>query len=496
MSVLSPYYFAFVAALWLVALPLRSARVRQVLLLLSSYLFYAVWGLDFLAILIGSSLVNYAYGSFLRRRPTAARLWVGVLINLSILSIFKYLPLLAEIAPPVSGIAHSLHRIVMPIGVSFWTFQALSYLFDLYREEEIKPSLMEFLLYMAFWPTVLSGPVCRLPQMLPQFRQASSVKWEDVKVGARRILIGLTMKAVLAQLLEAGLQPGEGVAAGFDQVKTGWGGFDVWILAIGFAFQLYFDFGGYSNIVIGTARLFGIRLQENFDRPYLSTSPSAFWTRWHMSLSFWIRDYLFLPLAMLGRQRWWRHLALVISMVLFGIWHKGSVLFVLWGSYHGILLVMHRQLQELGRRFKFILPGPLETGVSWGMTFASVSLGWILFRANDLKQASSMLGAVFLPSSYHHLTLAPNFYRLVLVVAGVYFVVFSGIKDWMDRLNKIWEEPQVAKRRFGFAGDSVSFLWINRLWWTTPMVIVFFFFGMLVILQQNSTVAPFIYTLF
>ena len=360
MSVLNPYYFVFVMALWLVALPLRSARVRQVLLLLSSYLFYAVWGLDFLAILIGSSLVNYAYGSFLRRSPTAARLWVGVLINLSILSIFKYLPLLAGIASPTSDFAHSLHRIVMPIGVSFWTFQALSYLFDLYREEEIKPSLMEFLLYMAFWPTVLSGPVCRLPQMLPQFRQASSVKWEDVKVGARRILIGLTMKAVLAQLLEAGLQPGEGVAAGFDQVKTGWGGFDVWILAIGFAFQLYFDFGGYSNIVIGTARLFGIRLQENFDRPYLSTSPSVFWTRWHMSLSFWIRDYLFLPLAMLRRQRWWRHLALVISMVLFGIWHKGSVLFVLWGSYHGLLLVVQRQFQELRRRFRFILPGPLE----------------------------------------------------------------------------------------------------------------------------------------
>src|SRR6202171_5408353 len=142
MSVLNPYYFVFVMALWLVALPLRSARVRQVLLLLSSYLFYTVWGLDFLAILIGSQLVNYASGSLLRRSPTAARLWVGVLINLSILSIFKYLPLLAGIASPTSDFAHSLHRIVMPIGVWFWTFQALSYLFDLYREEEIKPSLM------------------------------------------------------------------------------------------------------------------------------------------------------------------------------------------------------------------------------------------------------------------------------------------------------------------------------------------------------------------
>src|SRR6185295_9624236 len=185
------------------------------------------------------------------------------------------------------------HDIVMPVGISFWTFQGLSYLFDVYREEEIDPSLLEFCLYMAFWPTVLSGPVCRLPNMLPQFRKEPVFSWEDISAGTLRIIQGLFMKMVLAQLLASGLTPGQGVAAGFDQVKSGLGGLDVWLLAIGFGFQLFFDFAGYSHIVIGGARLFGIQVPENFHRPFVSTTPSIFWTRWHMSLSFWIRDYVF-----------------------------------------------------------------------------------------------------------------------------------------------------------------------------------------------------------
>ncbi len=139
----------------------------------------------------------------------------------------------------------------MPVGVSFWTFQALSYLFDVYREEDLDPSLTEFCLYMAFWPTVLSGPVCRLPDMLPQFRESSAPTWDDISIGAHRLVIGLFMKMVLADVLGAGLLAGQGVAYGFDEITAGWGGLDVWFLAIGFGFQLFFDFAGYSHIAIG-----------------------------------------------------------------------------------------------------------------------------------------------------------------------------------------------------------------------------------------------------
>jgi len=377
-----------------------------------------------------------------RRRPTVGRLWIGVGCNLLLLAAFKYLPQVSG-ATGLSTSGGVLRQLIMPVGVSFWTFQALSYLADLYREEELTPSVLEFCLYMAFWPTVLSGPVCRLPAMLPQFRGASRPGWDDVAVGARRIIIGLFMKVVLAQFLMTGFNPGEGVAAGFDQIAQGWGGIDVWLLAIGFGFQLFFDFAGYSHIVIGTARVFGIRLAENFDRPYFSTTPSVFWTRWHMSLSFWIRDYVFLPMAAARRDPWWRNVSLIFSMTLFGLWHEATLPFVIWGAYQGLLLTAHRRGQALQRKLGFTWPGGWGSLASWSLTFALISLGWILFRAHDLHQALAMFGAVLSPASYRQLALRPNFYVVTPLVIGGYFL-YIGMEAVVARLaDRLW-----ARRTF------------------------------------------------
>ncbi len=432
MTIQSLTYLLFLFLIWLIAWPVRKVYLRQLLFLAASYLFYASWGVDFLVILIASSLLNYFWGRVLRKRPTIGNLWVGVGLNLIILGTFKYMPALGSSVLVGTPFGNFLTRIVLPVGISFWTFQALSYLFDLYQEEEIEPSLLEFCLYMAFWPTVLSGPVCRIGDMLPQFRQVSKPAWEDMVIGFRRILIGLFMKVVLAQLLGAGRSSGEGVTDGFDMIAGGWGGLDVWFLAIGFGFQLFFDFAGYSHIVIGTAHLFGIRLVENFNRPYFSTTPAIFWTRWHMSLSFWIRDYVFLPLAMVRRSLRWRNLTLVLAMTLFGLWHGATAPFILWGSYHGLLLIAHRQVQQLRRYWQISWPPYLETPISWGVTFALVSLGWIFFRANDLNQALTMLGTVLSPSSYRQLTLRPNFYIITSLVIGGYFV-YTGLEFWLIR---------------------------------------------------------------
>src|SRR5215510_2238428 len=281
----------FVLVAWIIAWSFPSVRARQALLLLASYLFYSNWGLGFLSILIASSLLNFSLGALLRGRLTSGRLWFGVGLNVILLGFFKYLPPMAEALGTTGWHLEFAKKIIMPVGMSFWTFQGLSYLFDLYREEELDPSLLEFCLYMAFWPTVLAGPVCRLPNMLPQFRRAPVWDLDNVSTGFSRIVQGVFMKMVLAQLLGMGLTRGGGVAAGFDQTHGGYGGLDVWLLAVGFGFQLFFDFAGYSHMVIGLARVFGIRLEENFARPYFSLTPSVFWTRWHMSLSFWIRDY-------------------------------------------------------------------------------------------------------------------------------------------------------------------------------------------------------------
>jgi len=484
---------------------------RQVLLLGCSYFIYAEWaGKRFLLVLIASSLMNYLLGSVLRRRPTTTMLWTGIGLNIFLLAIFKYLPPLANQWPGALGELDFLRRIILPLGISFWTFQGLSYLMDIYLEKELDPSLVEFCLYMAFWPSVVAGPVCRLPKMLPQFRQLSSSVREDFSVGLVRLVQGLFMKLVLAQLLVSGLTPGAGVAAGFDATTSGWSGLDVWALALGYAFQMFFDFAGYSNMAIGAARLLGFRLPENFDRPYLSITPSIFWTRWHMSLSFWIRDYVYSPLATIRRVTWWPYAALFISMVIFGFWHEAKITYVVWGIYHGTLLVGHRLGVRLKQRIPFRLPRPLGPLLSWGITFLLVTLGYILFRANNLHQALEMLQAVVRPGSYQSgsAILPPDYYRLVSSVVIGYFVYVGSAQllalwatSYRDKLrDKTASLPTM--RMPGWATFSRAVLMVEgglaeRKWWClTPALVLLLMIATLSFLGQSSNLAPFLYTLF
>jgi alginate O-acetyltransferase complex protein AlgI len=435
-------YVVIVPVTWLLFWPLKASRSRQTLMLFTSYLLYASWGLRFLALLVFSSLLNYALGLCLRRRQSATRLWAGVILNIALLSTFKYLPAILPLLPGTS-LEPVFAHIALPVGISFWTFQALSYLFDVYQGKNLEPSLLEFLLYMAFWPTVLSGPICRLSNLLPQFRESPKLSLEDVWCGLDRICIGLVMTA-LGQVLANGIHPGQGLDDAFHRSLPGGTGPDVWCLAIGYGFELFFNFAGYSHIVIGAARLFGIRLEENFARPYLATTPSEFWTRWHMSLSFWIRDYLFLPLVMVRREMWWRSAALVVSMIVFGLWHKGTVLFAMWGFYHGVLLVLHRKWQQSQRRFGWQLPHSIIGGLSWLITFGAISLGWILFRASSLSQALMMLRVVVTPSSYMSHMLPRNLYFVVCACVLGYFGTI-GATSLCCRYNKLFNLPLEAR---------------------------------------------------
>ena len=483
-------YGVGVVVLWLVAVRLRSAVARQWLYLIFSLIFYFSWGSWLIVVLLFSALMNYCLGEWQKKRNTAGRLWMGIILNLILLSVFKYLPLIGAASPPHSPLA-VFRRILFPLGVSFWTFQAISYLFELYREEELDPSLVEFLLYMAFWPTVLQGPVCRMSSMLPQFRQEWSVGEDDLKTGVRRIAIGVFM-SVLAGVLGGGLYPGAGVDRAFDNTTAYRSGIDAWCLAVAYGFQLYFSFCGYSHVVIGAARLFGIRLHENFNRPYLATTPSAFWTRWHMSLSFWIRDFLFLPMTMRPGVLW-RNLWLVISMFIFGLWHKGTVLLMLWGIYHGLLLVLHRQWQELRKRTGFRWSGPLPAFISWLVTFSSVSLGYIFFRSENIRQAFNMLRAIATPSSYRHVTLDHSFYFMTLLAMAGYFAVIGGA-ELLDRLGDFARERGETK-----PGAMPSLLRIvadERWVWITPVVLVLGLYLGVIFHVGHSETGPVMYALF
>jgi alginate O-acetyltransferase complex protein AlgI len=403
----------------LVFAKVSSRKVRQPLLLIGSYVLYLNWGAWFGSVLLASTVMNYLLGESLRRKPTRVILTVGILLNLAILSTFKYLPEFAR-SIPFSSLQPFVH-LALPLGISFWTFQAMSYLFDLYRGEELDPTFLEFALYMAFFPVAIAGPICRMPEMLPQFRSEKVAAWGDVARGFARIATGVLMMQ-LARLLGQGILSGDGINRGFDQVKI-WSGPDVWCLAFGYALQLFFDFAGYSHIAIGAAQALGFTLPENFARPFASTTPSIFWTRWHMSLSFWIRDYMFFPLAMMRREMWWRNLILALSMVLFGLWHKASVLFLLWGCYHGVLLVLHRQFQQIQRKLDWNPPSVISTPLSWIATVIVINLGWIPFRANSLPQAGQMLSAVISPATYASHFLSGSLYLLIVVLAAGYATV-------------------------------------------------------------------------
>ncbi len=446
---------------------------RQAFLLGAGYVLYQTWGISFLAVLIASSVGNFLLGEWLRKHPQAGVLTVGILFNVLLLGFFKYLP-------AISGAPDFIHSLVMPIGMSFWTFQAMSYLFDVYHEVEMDPSLLEFCLYMAFWPTVIMGPVCRLPKMLPQFRSPIRISSENLTSGLQRVGTGLFMKIILAQLLGSAL-------VGFDDTGHVWSGIDAWAVAIGFGFQLFFDFAGYSNIVIGAAAIFGFVLEENFNAPFMSSTPSIFWTRWHMSLSSWIRDYVFVPVASLVRAGWWRYAAVILSMMLFGLWHGAKLTFILWGAYQGIFLALHRFVQQLQRRFNFDFSGPMADLSAWAVTFSGITLGWILFRAKDIHEAAMMYGAILSPSSYRTLELPRNFYGLLITLAAGYFAFHLVARSKIFNKTRSYLQAPHPDPPF------LQVCWQKRWWGLAPMIIFFAVFAGLMAMFQSAGVTPFIY---
>jgi len=483
-------YAISLVAMWLVAMRLRSASSRQWLYLVASLLFYYGWARWLIVFLLFSVLMNYALGQWLKKNITAQRLWTAVGINLIFLAIFKYLPPLGASAPAGSTLS-ILRRMVFPIGVSFWTFQALSYLFELYREEDLDPTLVEFCLYMSFWPTVLQGPICRMSSMLPQFRQSWAVKAEDLNIGVRRVCTGLLM-AGLALIMSGGLRAGAGVDAAFGRTADLIGGWDVWCLVLAYGFQLYFSFCGLSHISIGAARLFGIELHENFERPYLSTTPAVFWARWHMSLSFWIRDFVFLPLATMRREIWWRNLCLVISMFVFGLWHGGSWLYMMWGVYHGIVLVLHRQWQELRKRTGLEWSGAVPTLISWGITFTAVLVGYIFFRSETVPQAFGMLRAIVSPHTYHHVTLDRSLYLMTFLAAAGYFAVVAG-SALLDRMGLFARGQDAGQPLWrAWLGAVVNERWV----WITPVVLVLTLYLSVIFQPGKAQTGPVMYGLF
>jgi alginate O-acetyltransferase complex protein AlgI len=464
----------------------HSSRVRQAALLIASYGLYLTWGTWFLAVLLASTAINFLVGRWLRRRASALVLWAGLGFNLGLLTIFKYLPGIA-VSIPIASL-HKFSQLALPLGISFWTFQAMSYLFDLYRGEELDPSFAEFALYMAFFPVTIAGPICRLPDMLPQFRSAEAPARADLGRGLSRIATGLLMTEI-AQLLGRGITGGQGINGGF-ALANDWSGPDVWCLAFGYGLQIFFDFAGYSHIAIGAARMLGFTLPENFARPFASSTPSIFWTRWHMSLSFWIRDYVFVPLATLRRAEWWRKFCLLLALILFGLWHKATILFLLFGCYQGMLLILHRQAQQVQRRFNWQPSTKAWTTLCWLLTAGFISLGWIFFRADSLSQAGRMVSALLSPAGYVRHVLDASLYLIVLSVAMAYGAVLFAIHA-LDGYSERLGATELMSR-----SGMLAIIVRERLVWVTPIWATVAVLVLTIMTDQSRAANVFMYRLF
>ncbi|MGB0682367.1 MAG: MBOAT family O-acyltransferase [Magnetovibrionaceae bacterium] len=407
----------FVTAYWL--LP---DRPRRALIFLGSLTFYGFWRIDFLVVLLLSCAVDFIAARRIEAADNQRQrcLWLAgsLCVNLGLLVFFKYAYFLADNANSIAGLFGMgeitiTWQIPLLLGISFYTFQSISYTIDVYRGLiKAERRFIPFANYVIFFPQLVAGPILRYREVAPQLKDRPPFQPDELAEGIKRVLIGLFLKVCCADVIAPFVDAGYAVPA------SSLSPIDVVVLACLFGFQIYFDFAAYSHIAIGTAGMMGIRFVENFNWPYHATSPRQFWQRWHISLSSWIRDYVYLPLTG-GRfvdrstggigevlrddakeslavvaSSFDRAKALVLTWLLMGLWHGANWTFVLWGAWHAMTILLWRLLRLPEQPKGFALP------LCWMLTFGAAMIGWLPFRAASLGDALTMLTTLFWPGAW------------------------------------------------------------------------------------------------
>ncbi len=358
--------------------------------------FYAYWRIDYVPLLIGSILVNYALGTTILARPgTVARLSLlaAIALDLAFLGYFKYAHFAVAQANALFGAGLTDPAIVLPLAVSFYTFQQIAYLTDCYRGKIRDNNFLHYAFVVTFFPHLIAGPIVRMREISHQFSAAfTKPAIGNIAIGVVLFAIGLGKKVVIADYFGGVADPL------FKAASTGPMQFaGAWTAALSYTLQLYFDFSGYSDMAIGLARMFGFRLAVNFLSPYQALDIAEFWRRWHITLSRFLRDYLYIPLGGSRRGPMRTYVNLIITMTLGGLWHGAAWTFVAWGLYHGALLSMHRAWRAWRPDQLARLPG--YSLAAAGLTFFSVVAGWVLFRSSDFQTAATILRAMIRPDT-------------------------------------------------------------------------------------------------
>jgi len=446
--IFSSFEFFVFFALLLGLLAVCPLRFRSHLLLIASWWFYAAWDVRFLLLIFFVSAVGYVCGLGIwahrhSKERSLRNLWLGVASMLIVLGYFKYTNFFIDsLAPLLHVETVGWHQnIILPVGLSFFTFQVISYLVDVYRQEiEPSRSMREFCLYVAFFPQLVAGPIVRARDFLPQLQHHVGLNYEYMYLGAQIFALGFVQKIFFADRLSDFVDPVFASPASFDAVS-------LWLALLAYSVQIFCDFSGYSHMAIGIALILGFRLPENFRMPYLSTSIAEFWRRWHISLSSWLRDYLYIPLGGSRCSLPKVYMNLMITMLLGGLWHGASWNFVLWGGLHGVALAAHRAWRSAGLS--------LPWWMAWPLCFLFVVLTWVPFRSPDFSSTMQFYAGLVVPGGLQWL--APQVMVLLLVVALVHMVM-AFRQEWISEWHPDWPRTFSSQLWHG-----VAWFWVVML---------------------------------
>lgn len=432
----------------------RKLQQQNLLLMAASYFFYACWDWRFLFLLIFSTLLDYFTGLKMFQAKTQGLktfwLWLSISINLGFLGVFKYYNFFASSLAAL-GADFGIHlspftlNVILPVGISFYTFHGLSYVIDVYKNRiEAERNFIDYSLFVSFFPLLVAGPIERATHLLPQVKTKRKFDYQDAINGLRQILWGLFKKAVIADQ-----------CADYANIifanSSHYSGSALVLGAVFFAFQIYCDFSGYSDMALGIAKLFGFELLRNFAFPYFSRDMAEFWRRWHISLSSWFRDYLYIPLGGSKTGLWLKVRNTLIIFLVSGFWHGANWTFIIWGLLNAlfilpsILLKTNRNHLEIVAKGK-VMPTPLEL-TQMVLTFLQVVFAWIFFRADSVTQAFKYIGRIFSRSLFSIPQLDVNKAQLLEVII---LIICFIIVEWQGRENQYAIEKLTWLRKRGY----------------------------------------------
>lgn len=487
-------FLPIVLAGYLVLAHFHLHRSALIWLTVASLVFYGWWNPPYLILIIGSILANYLLGRLVSPLPherpgtRSGILFLGIAINLGTLGYFKYANFFVENLNPALGTHWNLEEIFLPLAISFFTFTQIAYLVDAYRGETKQYGLLEYSFFVTFFPHLIAGPIVLHREIMPQVEKdgAFRLAWENIQVGLAIFGVGFFKKLVLADGCGEYATPFFRAAATGATLSVS----DTWIGVLAYTFQLYFDFSGYSDMAIGLSRLFGIQLPLNFASPYRATSIIEFWRRWHISLSRFLRNYLYIPLGGNRRGITLRYSNLLITMLIGGIWHGAGWTFLIWGALHGVYLIINHAFRNAAK-FPFALPKILTNPLSWGVTMLAVIVGWVFFRSPNLETAGRILGVMFgLSPVDAEVSLVQLFkegsewfwilsmFAIVLLMPNTqsYFTEYEPGLDAQKTPKKFWQLRWNPTFLHGLIIGSLVFLGMRRLFLRAPSEFLYFNF--------------------